>query len=70
MDVNCYVIYEFTIKHLNLPFEISLFRLDEFVKFDEFDEKLPVHTKWLDGSKISLIHTYDYSLQDFPIEKC
>ena len=33
---------------------------DEFVKFDDFDVKLSVHTKWLDGFKISLISTYDY----------
>ena len=24
-------------------FEVSLFRVDEFAKLDEFDEKLPVH---------------------------
>ena len=35
------------------------FRVDEFVKFDEFDEKLLVHAKWLDGWKISLMPIYD-----------
>ena len=37
-----------------VTFEVSLFRLDEI------DEKLPVHIKWLDGWKISLMPTYDY----------
>ena len=34
--------------------EVSRFRVDEFVKFDEFNEKLPVHTDWLNGPKILL----------------
>ena len=34
---------------LFIAIEVSLFRADKFVKFDEFGEKLPVHTKWLDG---------------------
>ena len=29
--------------------EASLFRVDEFIKCDEFDEKFPVPTKWLDA---------------------
>ena len=40
--------------------EVSLFRVDEFVKFDEFDENLPIHIKGLDRWKILLIPTYDY----------
>ena len=43
-----------------VPFEFSRFRVDEFVKFDEFSEELPLHTKWLGGLKISLIPTFDY----------
>ena len=46
--------------HTMLPFEVSLFRIDEFAKFDQFGEKLPVHTKLLGGWKISLIPIYDY----------
>ena len=43
--------------------EVCLFRVDEFVKFGEFDEKLLVHTKSLDwgGDEISLIPIYDYT---------
>ena len=40
--------------------EVPLFRVDKFVKFEEFDDKLSVHIKWLDGCKISLIPTYDH----------
>ena len=42
---------------ISASFEVSLFRVGEFVKFDE---KLPVHTKRLDGWKISLIPIHDY----------
>ena len=37
--------------------EVSIFRADEFVKFDE---KLLLRTKRFDGWKISLITTFDY----------
>ena len=42
--------------------EVSFFRVDEFVKFDEFNKKLPVHIQWLDGWLISQIYVpiYDY----------
>ena len=45
-------------------FEVSLFTVDEFVIFDELEEKLAVHTKWLDGWKISLTPTGDYYWQN------
>ena len=31
-----------------MPFEASLFKVDKFLKFYEFDKKLPVQTNWLD----------------------
>ena len=31
---------------IHFTFEVSLFRVDEFVKFDE---KLQVHTNWMGG---------------------
>ena len=31
--------------------EVSFFRVDEFVKFDEFNKKLPIHIQWLDKCK-------------------
>ena len=37
-------------------FEVSLFKVDEFVKFDE---KLPVYTKWMDG-KYHRYPTHEY----------
>ena len=39
-----------------------LFRVDEFVKFDEFNEKLTAHPRDWKGRKISQIHVpiYDY----------
>ena len=38
-----------------MTIEVSLFRVDEFVQFDEFYEKLMVQIKWLDEYKITLI---------------
>ena len=38
----------YEIKSYIILVEFSLFRVDEFVKFEECWEKLPVHTKWLD----------------------
>ena len=43
-----------------IGYATSLCLVMEFVKFDEFDEKLPVHTKWLDEWKTSRIYTYNY----------
>ena len=39
---------------------IPFFGLDEFVKFDDFDWKLEVPMKWLDGCKLSPMPTCDY----------
>ena len=44
----------------NLTIDVSFLRFNKFVKFDEFDETLPVQTKWLDVGKVSLIPTYGY----------
>ena len=41
--------------------EVPLFRVDKFVKFEEFVDKLPVHIKWLDGRK-NITNTYSWSL--------
>ena len=38
----------YEIKSYIILVEFSLFRVDEFVKFEESSEKLPVHTKGLD----------------------
>ena len=35
----------YEIKSYIILVEFSLFRVDEFVKFEESSEKLPVHTK-------------------------
>ena len=37
--------------------KVLIFRVDEFVNFNKFDEKFRVHTKWMNGRKISLIPT-------------
>ena len=38
--------------------EVPLFRVDKFVKFEEFDDMLSVHIKWLDGRKNITIRPY------------
>ena len=38
----------------------TLFRVNEFVKFDQFNEKLPIHSRYLDRWKISVITTHDH----------
>ena len=47
---------DYVVRQSRFPF----FRFDKFVKFDEFEEKVPAPTKRLDGSRISLLPTYDY----------
>ena len=41
-----------------MSIKVLFFRVNEFVKFGEFDENLPAHTKLLDTGTI--IPTYDY----------
>ena len=42
----------------DVPFEVSLLRADEFVKFYDFNEKLLIHTIYIIGCVKNITNTY------------